>query len=35
MRQLIITSRAKLNIANLLDYLELRWNTKIKEKVAF
>lgn len=34
MRRVVITDRAKFNIKNLLDYLEISWNVKVREKYA-
>ena len=34
MRRLVLTDRAKLNIKSLLDYLELSWSVKVREKQA-
>ena len=35
MRKIIITDKAKINIINIFDYLELKWNLKVKTKFAF
>ena len=34
MRKLVLTDRAKLNIKSLLDYLELSWSVRVREKLA-
>ena len=34
-REIIITDKAKINIINIFDYLELKWNLKVKTKFAF
>jgi hypothetical protein len=31
MRKIVITDRAKLKIAQLLEYLESKWNKKVKK----
>lgn len=34
MRKLVLTNRAKFNIKSLLEYLELSWSVKVREKQA-